>query len=276
MMAQTQAKVQVLEAPVPVQKLSRLSVLLERNSLRLISLIVLLTVWTILGQIVGKLFLPNPWLVLEALYTLVTTGRIIEPAISSITLFCIGFTAALIVGVPLGIILGRSRLAFHFADLYIMVFYATPTIALLPLMVTWFGLTYTTKLIIVFLSAFWPTVINTQVGIQNVDETLVEVGVAFGGRRDEVLRKITLPASVPYVVAGLRIACSRAVIGVIVAELYTSVTGLGAMMSYFSNFFQTANYFASLIILVLFSVTVTEAIRQIEARFTRFRVKRQE
>ena len=80
-----------------------------------------------------------------------------------------------------------------------------------------------------------------------------------------------MPASISYLVAGIRIAVGRAVIGVIVAELFTSVTGLGARMTYYSNFFQTANYFAALLMFILFSVAVTEAVRLIEVRFVRWR-----
>jgi ABC-type nitrate/sulfonate/bicarbonate transport system permease component len=114
-------------------------------------------------------------------------------------------------------------------------------------------------------------VINTQVGIQNVDKSYVEVASAFGATRWEILRHVLFPAAVPYLIAGIRIAIGRAIIGVIVAELYTSVTGLGARMTYYSNFFQVANYFAALLMFVLFSVATTEAARLIETHFSRWR-----
>jgi ABC-type nitrate/sulfonate/bicarbonate transport system permease component len=127
--------------------------------------------------------------------------------------------------------------------------------------------------VLVFLSAFWPLVINTQVGIQNVDKSYVEVATAFGATRMEILKHVLFPASVPYLVAGMRIAVGRAIIGVIVAELFTSVTGLGARMTYYSNFFQVANYFAALLMFILFSVATTEAVRLIEYRFSRWRAE---
>ncbi len=266
----------VQTSEVPVEKLPAISVLKERSVLRILSILIFLSVWSVLGMILDPLFLPTPFSVVRTLFRLLAAGEIIGATGSSLWLFVVGFCGAVIVAIPLGIFLGLSKPAFHFSDLYITIFWSTPTIALLPLFVIWFGLTFTTKLIIVFLSGFWPTVINTQVGVQNVDDTLTEVGVAFGGRREEILRKITLPASIPYVVAGLRIACGRAVIGVIVAELYTSVTGLGAMMTYYSNFFQTANYFACLLVLIAFSLMVTESIRLLETRFTHWKGQRQQ
>ena len=188
--------------------------------------------------------------------------------------FILGFAIALALGIPLGIATGVSQPLRDFFDTYVTIFWSTPSIALLPLLVVWFGLTLETKLVLVFLSAFWPLVINTQVGIQNVDKSYVEVATAFGATRygnpcGTCCFRPRCPISSP--------ACAsrsgRAIIGVIVAELFTSVTGLGARMTYYSNFFQVANYFAALLMFILFSVATTEAVRLIEHRFNRWRAE---
>jgi ABC-type nitrate/sulfonate/bicarbonate transport system permease component len=240
----------------------------DRYILRAISIIGLLSVWQIVGSGVDPLFLPTPWAVVNEFPTLIRSGKLTESIQASMSIFLVGFGLSILAGLPLGILLGRSRIMSDFSEMYITIFWATPTIALLPLFVTWFGLTVTTKLIIVFLSGFWPLLINTQTGVQNVDKTYGEVADSFGATRFEQLIYVTLPAAVPYIVAGLRIAIGRAFIGVIVAELYTSVSGLGALMTFYSNYFETAKYFATLATLVFFSVTVTEAVRLFEMRFS--------
>jgi NitT/TauT family transport system permease protein len=246
-------------------------VLTDRYVLRIASLVAFLALWQALGARVDPLFLPTPTAVLAEFPGLIASGQLGGAILSSLSIFLIGFGLAVASGIPLGILLGRSRVLADFSDVYVTIFWATPTIALLPLFVTWFGLTLTTKLVIVFLSAFWPLLINTQTGVQNVDRTFGEVADSFGATRLEHLAFVTLPSAVPYIVAGLRIAIGRAIIGVIVAELYTSVSGLGALMTLFSNFFETAKYFAALTTLVVFSVILTEAVRLIEERFSHWK-----
>ena len=257
--------------PVVRQDQPRVTFLTERNTLRVASVIVLLVVWQIGGMMTDPFILPTPIEVAKSWWQLTLSGELITAAGASVIVFMIGFAIALALGVPLGIATGVSQPLRDFCDTYVTIFWSTPSIALLPLLVVWFGLTFETKLVLVFLSAFWPLVINTQVGIQNVDKSYVEVANAFGATRYETLRHVLFPASVPYLVAGMRIAVGRAIIGVIVAELFTSVTGLGARMTYYSNFFQVANYFAALLMFILFSVVTTEAVRLIEIRFSRWR-----
>lgn len=251
----------------------RVTFFLERNTLRLASILLLLIVWQVVGMRLEAYILPTPIEVATAWWHLMLTGELITAAGSSIYVFILGFGLALLFGIPLGIATGVSRPLGYFFDTYITIFWSTPSIALLPLLVVWFGLTLETKLVLVFLSAFWPLVINTQVGIQHVEKNYTEVAMAFGATRSEILRHVLVPASIPYLVAGMRIAVGRAIIGVIVAELYTSVTGLGARMTYYSNFFQVANYFAALLMFVAFSVATTEAVRLFEHRFSRWRAE---
>jgi NitT/TauT family transport system permease protein len=258
-------------APTARRDRPRVTFLQERNTLRVISILVLLAIWQIGGMTTEPYILPTPVEVMKSWWQLTLSGELITAAGASVFVFVLGFTIALALGIPLGIATGVSKPLGDFFDTYVTIFWSTPTIALLPLLVVWFGLTLETKLVLVFLSAFWPLVINTQVGIQNVDKSYVEVATAFGATRWEILRHVLFPASVPYLVAGMRIAVGRAIIGVIVAELFTSVTGLGARMTYYSNFFQVANYFAALLMFVLFSVATTEAVRLIEVRFSRWR-----
>ena len=118
-----------------------------------------------------------------AWWQLTLSGELITAAGASVFVFILGFAIALALGIPLGIATGVSQPLRDFFDTYVTIFWSTPSIALLPLLVVWFGLTLETKLVLVFLSAFWPLVINTQVGIQNVEKSYVEVATAFGATR---------------------------------------------------------------------------------------------
>ena len=153
---------------------------LERNTLRVASVVVLLAVWELVGLQMESFVLPTPVEVAVAWWKLLLSGELLEASWASILVFISGFGAALVLGIPLGIATGASRPLGYFFDTYITVFWSTPTIALLPMLVVWFGLTFETKVVLVFLSGFWPLVINTQVGIQNVDKSLIEVATAFG------------------------------------------------------------------------------------------------
>ncbi len=260
-----------LSGEIAYQDRARVTFAGERNTLRLLSVVVLLVVWQIVGMQTATFVLPTPIDVAVSWWHLMLTGELITAAGASIVVFILGFGTALLLGLPIGIATGVSRPLGYFFDTYITIFWSTPSIALLPLLVVWFGLTMETKIVLVFLSAFWPLVINTQAGIQHVEKSYVEVAAAFGATKRELLTKVMIPAAVPFLVAGTRIAVGRAIIGVIVAELFTSVTGLGARMTYYSNFFQTANYFAALLMFIAFSVVATEGVRLFEKKYTRWR-----
>ena len=175
-------------AGVATQDQPRVTFLTERNTLRVASVIVLLVVWQIAGMMTDPYILPTPVEVAVSWWQLTVSGELITAAGASVFVFVLGFAIALALGIPLWASRPacRSRCG-DFFDTYVTIFWSTPSIALLPLLVVWFGLTLETKLVLVFLSAFWPLVINTQVGIQNVDKSYVEVANAFGATRLEIL-----------------------------------------------------------------------------------------
>jgi ABC-type nitrate/sulfonate/bicarbonate transport system permease component len=238
-----------------------------RNSLRLISVVLMLVIWQIISYFVKPLFLPSPISVAKSFASLTAHGGLLSATWESLEVFLMGFVIAAVIGVALGIVFGLTPKIRDLSDVALTIFWATPTVALLPLLVIWFGLTTKTQVFIVFLSTFFPVVMETTVAVEHVDPALVRVARAFGATQRERISHIILPYSIPYIVSGLRIAVGRAVIGVVVAELFTSATGLGAKMTYYSNFFQTANYFAALVMFVIFSLVLTELISLLERRY---------
>jgi NitT/TauT family transport system permease protein len=243
----------------------------ERNTLRVISIVAMLAIWEIVALNVNPLFLPTPVSVAEAFVDLIAHGGLLQATWVSLQVFLIGFAVAAAAGLICGFAFGLSDVLHDLSDPWLTIFWATPSVALLPLIVIWFGLTTMSQIVIVFLSTFFPVAIETSVAVKHIDTTLLKVAKAFGATQFERLVHIVFPSAVPYVVSGLRVAVGRAVIGVIVAELFTSATGLGAKMTYYSNYFQTANYFAALVMFVIFSFALTEAVALIERRYRRSR-----
>jgi NitT/TauT family transport system permease protein len=149
-------------------------------------------------------------------------------------------------------------------DPFLTALYATPTVALIPLIMLWFGFGFWAKVVIVFLSCFFAIVINTYAGVRDVSRTSVDVVRAYGATDRQIMTKVILPSSVPFVMAGIRVAVGRGVIGVVVAEFFTALTGLGALIIVFSNAFATAKVFVPVFVLSALGVGLTSIARRVE------------
>jgi NitT/TauT family transport system permease protein len=185
--------------------------------------------------------------------------------------FGVGYVAAVAFGVPLGIILGWYRRLSYFFEPLLTFIYATPRIALLPVIVLWLGLTIWSKVAVVFLGAWVMILLTTYLGVRTVDPRYLSVARVFGARDREIFRSVVLPGSVPYVLAGLRLGVGRALIGVVVAELYAANAGLGFMISNASNQFQTDKVLFGTLLLIAIGYVAVEAIRRIEVRYLGWR-----
>lgn len=245
-------------------------VLRAPGTVHLISVLALLVAWQIIGAIVGGLSLATPTATASALVSLFAHGGLVSATMNSLWVFALGFVLSAVLGVGLGVFLGYFKGMGEFSEVPINVFWATPVVALIPLFVIWFGLSIFTQVVIVFLSTFLPVVMNTQVGVRTVDPIYLQVAQVFGKSRWHLFTRVIMPAAVPHIGSGLRIGVGRAVIGVFVAELFTSVSGLGAKMNYYSSYFQTANYFAALVVFVLMAVVATSGTELLVRRWTRW------
>jgi ABC-type nitrate/sulfonate/bicarbonate transport system permease component len=132
--------------------------------------------------------------------------------------------------------------------------------------ILWFGLGLLSKIVIVFLAAFFPIIVNTYSGVRNVSRGQVEVALAEGANEAQIFAKIVIPASLPFITTGIRLAVGRAVVGMVVAEMFTAVTGLGGAIVAYGNAFATDKLFVVIIVLALLGVTLTELIRVLERR----------
>jgi NitT/TauT family transport system permease protein len=144
--------------------------------------------------------------------------------------------------------------------------YSTPNVALIPLLILWFGLGMLSKIVIVFLAAFFPIIVNTYGGVRNVSRGLVEIAQAEGASEAQIFSKIIVPASLPFIMTGIRLAVGRAVVGMVVAEMFTAMSGLGGAIVYYGSAFATDKLFVVIILLALLGVSLTEAVKWLEVR----------
>jgi NitT/TauT family transport system permease protein len=234
------------------------------NLVRLASVIVVLSLWEVFGRQVNPLFLSYPSAIARAFVALLVSGEFVKQALGSLQVFAIGLSAALVLGIAVGLLMGRYRLAEYLLDPYVYAFDATPRVALIPVLLLWFGLGNPSKIAIVFLSGLFPVLMNTFSGVRTVSGQLVDVGRAYGAGEGTIFSKIMLPAALPFVMAGIRLAIGRALIGIITAEMFTAVTGLGALLIRYSSALATDKFFVPVIALALLGVVMSSAVEKLQ------------
>jgi NitT/TauT family transport system permease protein len=187
--------------------------------------------------------------------------------------FGVGYTLAVLFAVPLGLALGwYPRVSYTFEPL-LNFLYATPRVALLPLIVLWLGIGIWSKVAIVFLGAFVTILLNTYVGVRTVNVSFVTVARSFGASELRTFMSVVFPSSIPFILAGMRLGVGRALIGIVVAELYSGNEGIGYMIRIASNNLQIDRMLFAVIILIVFGLTTTSAIAFIDRRFAPWRTQ---
>jgi NitT/TauT family transport system permease protein len=248
----------------------------ESGILGIGTIAVILLVWEALPQIVPmrpgtKLFFAPPSQIAGTLWHMFASGSVWEPLGVSATGFVIGLGLAIAVGLPLGVLIGRSAVMNAMCDPFITALNATPRLVFLPLLLLWLGLGLWSKVAIVFLGALLPMLINTYEGVRNTDRVLVNVVRAFGANEWEIARLVVLPNALPYIVAGLRLAIGRAILGVVVSEFFGSAEGLGVIMVREAGHYHVDVVFAGVIIFAALSLAMTALVRILEKRLSRWR-----
>ncbi len=232
-----------------------------------LSVVVVILLWEFFGRDVNPLFLSYPSAIARAAVQLFAAGEFQRQALGSLQVYVIGLSAALALGIVLGLLMGRYRLAEYILDPYVYALDATPRVALIPLLLLWFGLGAPARIAVVFLSGVFPVLMNTFSGVRTVSAGLVDVGRAYGAREGQIFAKIIIPASLPFITAGIRLAVGRALIGIITAEMFAAVTGLGALLVRYSSALATDKFFVPVIFLSLLGVALSHAVEALERKF---------
>ena len=236
------------------------------SSVRAVSVVLVLSLWEIFGRRVNPLFLSYPSAIGRAFFQLLGSGEFERQALGSLQVFAVGLSGALVVGITVGLLMGRYRLAEYLLDPYVYALDATPRVALIPLLLLWFGLGTSSKIAIVFLSGLFPVLMNTFSGVRSVSADLVDIGRAYGAGEGKIFTKIILPAALPFVMAGIRLAVGRALIGIITAEMFTAVTGMGALLIRYSSALATDKFFVPVIFLALLGVMLSSGVEKLQKR----------
>jgi NitT/TauT family transport system permease protein len=233
-------------------------------------LVALAVGWEILGTILPPLFLPSLSSVLAALVDIIQSGALAEAVLESAPAFIVGFTLSLIVGNVAGLAMGRSRSAEDILSPWVAILIVTPVAAFVPLTIIFFGLGISARTAVVFLFSVPYVALNTAAGVRTVAPDLLEMSRSFGLGRWLRIRRIILPAALPLIVAGVRIAFPRALTGVILSELILSSVGVGFLLLTYGNFFATAKLFAVILVILAFAVIGGALISWVDRRVNRW------
>jgi taurine transport system permease protein len=212
----------------------------------------------------NPLFISKPSLIAEGLVDLVLNGDLSRDLAVSAVPFFYGFSAAVIVGVPLGILMGWRVRVGYALDPLMTVFYASPLVALAPLVVIFFGVGVGGKAVIIFFLSVFPFIFNAHAGVRAVDRLLINVVRSLGGSERDLYLKVIFPSVLPYIVAGARIAVGRALIGVLVGEFFAASEGIGYAISRFGDIFALDRMFGCILTIMVIAVVLTEGIRWTE------------
>ena len=245
----------------------------ERLALGIIGTLGFLLIWEAAADLdlINPVVVSNPSRIAAAFVAQARSGEIFGDLRVTMIEFAVGFGLSLAVGIGLGIAMGLSKLTEYAIDPFVWFLYSSPLIAFYPLIIVWLGFGFATVIAVTFLLSFVSIVVNTVAGVQGVDPQLVRAVRAFGGGRLDVVRKVILPASVPLMLAGLRIGLGRALHGVVLGEMFSSNAGLGYRITFYAAHLRTADVFVPLTILVVVGLIINQIGNALETRLQAWR-----
>src|SRR6266850_8337875 len=239
---------------------------MSRWAITSLSVAVLLGLWEFFGRDVNPVFGSYPSAIAVAFVELVRSGQLGAALYESLRPFVVGYGLAIVVGVPLGLVIGRFRTLEAALGIYITAGYAMPLVALVPLLILWLGLGFAVKAAVVFLMSVFPICINTWLGVTAVPKSLIEVGKSFVASDAVILRRIVLAGTLPYIMAGISRGDGRGVVAMVVAEFFTTISGLGAIIINSANNFDTATMFVPIVVLMVLAIGLNGLIGWVERR----------
>lgn len=235
---------------------------------QVVLLAVLLVAWEIVGRRLGTFFLAPPSSLVAAFGEMLSTGELVSSVVDSLSSLLAGFGLAVVLGIVLGFLLGWYRPVGRALNPFVSAGYVVPTAALVPVIIIWFGLGFTARTLTVLLFCVFEILISTYTGVRNVDPLLIDAARAFGANRWQLFTKVVALASLPFIFAGLRMGVSRAVKGMVIAELLFAVTGIGGAIQNAANYYRTDKVFVLVIVLAVLGVGMAAAVQLTERLVT--------
>lgn len=230
------------------------------------SLLVWIAVWEVVGRLDLVLLIPPFSDVFAAMFEVMGTARFAAAITVTLQAFLIGMAFSLLIGIGVGILMGRNKLVGETMGMWVNIFESSPLTAIVPALMALLGFGLPTMIVTVFLFSVWVIALDTQVGVQNVDRSLIEMGNTFGATRRDLYAKIIFPAALPELLAGLRLGFIRGVKGVVIGQLLIAVTGVGYLFEIYSRNFLMPEFWALLIVVFAFAFLTSEIIAYFERK----------
>jgi len=243
----------------------------RKFAVRALSFVVVILLWEYFGRRVNPILFTYPLAIARAFVELVASGELQSYMSGSLLVLTYASVLSIVVGVLLGVAMGRFAVVEWATDIYINALYSTPMVAVVPLIVLWFGFKIPAKVVIVFSFMVFPVLLNTYEGVKNVDRNLQEVARSFCSSEAQLWRHLIIPSAIPFIVAGVRLAIGRGLVGMIVAEFYTSVTGLGYMIVRYANALETDKLFVPIVVVMILGVGLMWLAKWVEGRIAPWR-----
>jgi ABC-type nitrate/sulfonate/bicarbonate transport system permease component len=228
----------------------------KAEAIPLVSVVVFLAAWQFGASFANPILLPSPTAVVAGFIDLSLSGALGEAVLVSLVDLSVGFLVGAVVGIVVGTLIGRFPSFEKVMSPYVSFFMATPGIALVPLVIIWFGFGMGARIFLILFICVWPIIVNTAEGVKSHDRVLREVSRSFGLSNMQYLRWIALPGAVPSIFSGLRIGLGQAIIGMIVAQMTMELSGLGGLIVSYGNAFKTAQLMAGIVVAAAFGVIV--------------------
>ena len=235
-------------------------------AVRVTAAAVILAVWEIGGRQISPYLFAPPSAIIGAAGQVIGSGELWKYLQGSLKVFLIGTTLGTLVGVLAGIAMARVRLLDLSLEPLVIALYSTPMVALIPLLVLWLGFGDSAKAAVIFLFTLFPVLLNTYQGVKSVDPKLLEVARSYRSSERALWLDVILPSSLPFMVAGVRLAIGRGLVGMVVADLYTAVSGVGYLIVRYAQNLQIDRLFVPVVVLSLMGVTLVQGLRWLEAR----------
>jgi NitT/TauT family transport system permease protein len=240
----------------------------NRFGTNVVSVLSLAILWEVVGRTLDSTLIPPLSQIGAAWWKLLSSGKLLSNLTMSLATLAAGFFLAVLIGIVIGVLMGRFRAVEHFLDLYVNALMSAPSTAFVPVLILWFGLGVESRIAVVFLFAVFVVIINTMTGVKQVDTVLVEMARSFGAKEREVFFKIMLPAAMPAIMAGVRLGMGRAVKGMVTAEMLLTLTGIGAMIMQYGSSFATDSLFAVILTILIIAMITMKLVQWLDQRLT--------
>jgi ABC-type nitrate/sulfonate/bicarbonate transport system permease component len=239
-------------------------------------LLIMVIIWQALWSAhkLSPLFMSGPSAIAARFWDDLLHGHLLQDIGYSGKNFAVGFVLAVVVGIVFGVIIGWYKRVEMITGPFTSALYATPRVAMVPLIIIWFGIGMWSKVFIVFITAVFPVLINTIGGIQAVDRDLLKAARAFCATDRQIFMTLAIPGAVPFILTGIRQGVALGLIGVVVGEMFGGSQGIGFMVAYGGQTFATDTLFVGVLIIAFAGIVLTAAAEQLEKRFSRWRPER--